>query len=67
MYGEEAGFNFAGDYTVFYPREDSFFSHNERLYTPRKMKEIAPAAITTLPAVVDVDGVKVAFAEGRPP
>jgi alpha-glucosidase len=63
VYGEEAAFNFAGDYTVFYPQEDSFFSHNERLYTPRKMKEIAPAAIATLPAVVDVDGVKVAIAE----
>jgi hypothetical protein len=63
VYGEEAGFNFAGDYTVFYPQEESFFSHNERLYTPRKLKEIAPAAIATLPAVVDVDGVKVAIAE----
>jgi alpha-glucosidase len=63
VYGEEAGFNFAGDYTVFYPQEDSFFSHNERLYTPRKLKEIAPAAIATLPAVVDADGVKVAIAE----
>ena len=37
VYGEEAGFNFAGDYTVFYPQEESFFSHNERQYTPRKL------------------------------
>ncbi len=63
VYGEEAGFNFAGDYTVFYPQEESFFSHNERLYTPRKLTAIASAAIATLPAVVDVDGIKVAIAE----
>ena len=63
VYGEEARFNFAGDYTVFYPQEESFFSHNERQYAPRKLKAIAPAAIATLPAVVDVDGVKVAIAE----
>src|SRR5271157_4291095 len=30
VFGEEAAFNFAGDYTVFYGQEDSFFSHNER-------------------------------------
>ncbi len=53
VYGEEAGFNFAGDYTVYYPQEESFFSHNERQYTPRKLKAIAPAAIASLPAVVD--------------
>ncbi len=63
VYGEEAAFNFTGDYTVFYPQEESFFSHNERQYAPRKLSAIAPAAVATLPAVVDVDGVKVAIAE----
>jgi alpha-glucosidase len=63
VYGEEAAFNFVGDYTVYYPQEDSFFSHNERLYTPRKLSAIAPAAIATLPAVVDAGGIKVAIAE----
>jgi alpha-glucosidase len=63
VYGEEAAFNFAGDYTVFYPQEESFFSHNERRYAPRKLSEIAPAAIATLPAVVDAGGIKVAIAE----
>src|ERR1039457_6629420 len=61
--GEEANFNFADNYTVFYPQEDSFFSHNERQYLPHKLKEIAPAAIASLPAVVDAGGVKVAIAE----
>jgi alpha-glucosidase len=63
VYGEEAAFNFAGDYTAFYPQEESLFSHNERLYLPKPLKEIAPAAFATLPAVVDAEGVKVAVAE----
>lgn len=63
VYGEEAVFRFTGDYTVFYPQEDSFFSHNERLYTPRKLDSVGPAVLASLPAVVDAGGVKVAIAE----
>jgi alpha-glucosidase len=63
VYAEENAFNFPGDYTVFYPQEESFMSHNERRYVPQPLKNIAPAAIATLPAVVDVGGVKVAIAE----
>jgi alpha-glucosidase len=63
VYGEEVAFNFAGDYTAYYPQEESLFSHNERQYLPRLLKEIAPAAFATLPAVVDAGGVKVAVAE----
>jgi alpha-glucosidase len=64
VYSEEADFNFAGDDTVFYPQEESFFSHNERKYLPQPMSQIASAAIASLPAVVDVgDAVKVAIAE----
>ena len=60
---EEAAFNFADNYTVFYPQEESLFSHNERLYEPKPLKEIPPAAFATLPAVVDAGGVKIAVAE----
>ena len=60
---EEAAFNFADNYTVFYPQEESLFSHNERLYLPKPLKEISAAAFATLPAVVDAGGVKVAVAE----
>ena len=64
VYNEEGIFNFAADHTVYYPLEESYFSHNERKYLPQQMSTIAPAAIATLPAVVDVgDGVKVALAE----
>src|SRR5690349_10697898 len=61
--GEEAAFNFTDNYTVYYPQEESLFSHNERLYVPRPLKEIPPAAFATLPAVVDAGGVKIAVAE----
>lgn len=64
VYGEEANFNFPNDFIVYYPQEDSFYSHNERKYLPQHLAQIAPQFIATLPAVVDVgDGVKVAIAE----
>ncbi|MGA8438431.1 MAG: glycoside hydrolase family 97 protein [Candidatus Sulfotelmatobacter sp.] len=64
VYNEEALFHFAADDTVYYPSEDSFFSHNERKYLPQTMSKIAPASLATLPAVVDAgDGVKVAIGE----
>jgi len=64
VYGEEVNLNFPSNFVVYYPQEDSLFSHNERRYTPQRLKEIAPAFIATLPAVVDVgEGAKVAIAE----
>ncbi len=60
---EEARFKFVGDYTVYYPTEDSFFSHNERDFRPVKISEIEPTTIASIPAVVDVDGTKVAIAD----
>ena len=64
IYGEEAAFNFPANDIVYYPQEDSFFSHNERKYLPQHLNEIAPAFLATLPAVVDVgEGAKVAIAE----
>ncbi|MFL6211786.1 MAG: glycoside hydrolase family 97 protein [Pyrinomonadaceae bacterium] len=63
VYNEEVNLNFAANYNVYYPQEDSFFSHNERQFIPRPLQAIAPAAIATLPAVVDADGVKIAVAE----
>jgi len=64
VYSEEAVFNFVGDHTVYYPREDTFFSHNERKYLPQNMSQIPVDSLATLPAVVDAgDGVKVAIAE----
>jgi alpha-glucosidase len=64
VYGEESAFNFPSNFNVYYPQEDSFFSHNERKYLPQRLSEIAPEFLATLPAVVDVEGgAKVAIAE----
>src|SRR3989441_6892696 len=64
VYGEEVSLNFAGDYNVYYPKEDSFFSHNERGFVYLALKDIAPATIASLPAVVDTrEGIKLAIAE----
>src|SRR4029077_11741569 len=64
IYGEEMNLNFPSNYIVYYPEEESFFSHNERKYLPRRLAAIEPAFIATLPAVVDVEnGAKVAVAE----
>src|SRR6185437_10189678 len=64
VYSEESSFNFPDDYRVYYPQEESFFSHNERHYLPVNLKSIAPTAIASLPAVVEAaNGVKVAIAE----
>lgn len=64
IYGEEMSLNFPSNFVVYYPQEDSFFSHNERRYNAQRLTEIAPSFIATLPAVVDVgESAKVAIAE----
>ena len=64
VYAEEGNFRFPRNSIVFYPQEDSFYSHNERRYTPQHLSEILPAFIATLPAVVDIGGsAKLAIAE----
>jgi alpha-glucosidase len=64
IYAEEANFHFPSNFEVFYPQEDSFFSHNERRYVPQHLSEIHPAFLGSLPAVVSAGGgVQVAIAE----
>jgi alpha-glucosidase len=61
---EEVSLNFAGDYNVFYPKEDSFFSHNEREFLYLPLREIPSNSIASLPAIVDTkEGAKIAVAE----
>jgi len=64
VYGEESNFNFAANDIVYYPVEDSFYSHNERKYLPQHLNEIPPQFLGSLPAVVDAgEGAKLAIAE----
>jgi len=62
--GEEVSFNFADDHTVYYPKEESFFSHNEREFVRLPLKDVTPTSLASLPAVVEAgDGAKIAIAE----
>lgn len=64
VYGEEAVFNFADNYNVYYPKEDSFFSHNERIFLPLPLNKISDDSIASLPAVVVApDRIKLVVAE----
>jgi len=64
VYTEEVRFNFAGDYNVYYPKEESFFSHNEREFLNLPVKQITQTTLASLPAVVVTNnGVKIAIAE----
>lgn len=64
VYGEEVRLNFAGDHNVYYPKEDSFFSHNEREFLYLPLKQITPESLASLPAVVVTNnGVNIAVAE----
>ena len=60
---EEAAFNFTSDYNVYYPEEQSFYSHNERIFLPRALGDLAPHNVASIPAVVDAGGVKVAITD----
>ncbi|HKU73038.1 MAG TPA: glycoside hydrolase family 97 N-terminal domain-containing protein, partial [Pyrinomonadaceae bacterium] len=64
VYGEEATFNFADNYNVYYPKEDSFFSHNERDFNPLPLNKIPAEAIASVPAIVAAPNrVKLAIAD----
>jgi len=64
VYNEEASFNFNDNYHVYYPKEDSFFSHNEREFLYLTLKDIPNNSIASLPAVVQTnDGINIAVAE----
>ena len=61
--GEEMALNFADNFTTWYPEEESFFSHTERIFLPRALGDLAAQNLASLPAVVDANGIKIAVAE----
>ena len=64
VYDEEVSLNFADNYHVYYPKEDSFFSHNEREFLYLTLKDIPNSSIASLPAVVQTnDGINIAVGE----
>jgi alpha-glucosidase len=64
VYGEDVSLNFNGDYNVYYPKEDGFFSHNEREFLFLPLKDVPATSIASLPAVVVTnEGLKLIVGE----
>lgn len=61
---EQAYFQFPADCMTYFPEEESFFSHSERLYQHLHIGQIGPKRFCSLPALVEIpDGPKVAITE----
>ncbi|HYP17224.1 MAG TPA: glycoside hydrolase family 97 catalytic domain-containing protein, partial [Opitutus sp.] len=60
---EEVAFKFTGDHQVYYPEEQSFYSHNERIFLPRALGDLAEKNLASIPAIVDAGNVKLAIAD----
>jgi alpha-glucosidase len=56
--------NFANDFKVYFPQEESFMSHSERLYKYLPLSDIDEKSFCSLPALVDLkNSIKVAITE----
>ncbi|MBN2416684.1 glycoside hydrolase family 97 N-terminal domain-containing protein [bacterium] len=53
--GETAAFRFPGDPMVWFPEENSFFTHQEREYKHIRLSEITPDRRCIVPALVEVE------------
>lgn len=56
--------NFAGDYLSYFPEEESFMSHNERLFNPVMLKDIKEKQFASTPTIIDTkEGTLVGITE----
>lgn len=60
---EQASFNFNKNDRSWYPQEDDFYSHNERVYHNYRLDSIDAGKLASLPALFDVHGAKVLITE----
>jgi len=61
---EDIQYRFEQDHHIYFPAEDSFHSHQERLYQLVPLSSIAPDKFCSLPMLVDAGlGVKMAVSE----
>jgi len=52
---EQLSLNFAGDYTIYFPEEESFMTHQERIYKQLKLTDITSERFSSIPALVKTD------------
>ena len=61
---EKVQFNFPENYSIYFPEEESFITHSERLYKYLKLNQITDSNMCSLPALVDIsNGPKVLITE----
>jgi alpha-glucosidase len=61
---EEVNITFADNHHIYFPTEESFFSHQERLYEYILLDSISSEKFSSLPVLVDIkNGPKVAITE----
>ena len=61
---EEVNFNFADDYKIWFPEEESIYTHQEREYNYIKLSEITPKRFCSTGTLIDLlDGRKVYISE----
>ena len=60
---EQATFNFTGTNYVYFPEEESFFSHNERAYHYMQLDTMSAGRLASLPVLIDTQGPKVLITE----
>lgn len=64
--GEKVVFEFNDNPMIYYPTEESFFTHSERLYEYLNIAEIPKGKFASLPALVDRhDGIKILLTEAH--
>jgi alpha-glucosidase len=64
VYDEDAVLNFADNFHVYYPKEESFFSHNEREFLYLPVKDVQQSSLASIPAIVDANaGAKLILAD----
>ncbi len=56
VFNEEAAFSFANNFGVYYPKEDGFFSHNEREFAYLPLKDITQKSLASIPVIVNTHG-----------
>ena len=61
---EEITFNFAENYSIYFPQENKYRTHSERLYQHIKLNTISDKMCCSLPALVDPnEGPKILITE----
>jgi len=61
---EEVTFNFVNNHYIYFPTEESFLTHSERLYEYIPIADISSNKMSSIPALVDIqNGPKIAITE----